>query len=294
LSQAFDNACSSPYERRENYLVLSIVILACYLAAALWLIAGAQPASVELARGRRVAGVALAIIALCTHAFVLWQGITGKPGFAMSIAETASAVGFGLAIIAIAASIFKPNFAAASALLLALAAIVGAATDEGARNFVATHSGWELSAHIALSVLAFTLLTVGAALAVALTLLDHRLRKRHLHKGRPLGWLSILPPVEALESGMFQALGASFAVLSLALFSGFFFVEDLLAQNLSRKAALSLLAWICLAVLLIGRWRFGWRGRTALYWTLGSFTLLGLAYFGSKVVLEFILERHWG
>jgi ABC-type uncharacterized transport system permease subunit len=289
LSQAFDNACSSPYERREKHIVLSIVILACYLAAALWLIAGAQPASAELARGRRVAGVALAIIALCTHAFVLWQGITGKPGFAMSIAETASAVGFCLAIIAIVASIFKPNFAAASALLLALAAIVGAATDEGARNFVATHSGWELSAHIALSVLAFTLLTVGAALAVALTLLDHRLRKR-----RPLGWLSILPPVEALESGMFQALGASFAVLSLALFSGFVFVDDLLAQNLSRKAALSMLAWICLAVLLIGRWRFGWRGRTALYWTLGSFTLLGLAYFGSKVVLEFILERHWG
>jgi ABC-type uncharacterized transport system permease subunit len=290
LSQAFDNAAGSPYERRETQLVLSIVILACYLAAALWLIAGAQPASADLARGRRVAGIGLAIIALTTHAFLLWQGLVAQPGFAMSIAETASAVGFGIAIVAIAASIFKPNFAAASALLLAMAGIVGAATDEGARNFAATHSGWELSAHIALSVLAFTLLTVGAALAVVLTVLDYRLRKRH----RPLGWLSMFPPVEALESGMFQALGASFAVLSLALFSGFFFVEDLLAQNLSRKAALSSLAWICLAVLLIGRWRFGWRGRTALYWTLGSFTLLGLAYFGSKVVLEFILERHWG
>lgn len=269
--------------------MLSIVILACYLAAALWLIAGAQPASADLARGRRVAGIALAVIALATHAFLLWRGLAAKPGFAMSIAETASAVGFGIAIVAIAASIFKANFAAASAVLLAIAGIVSTATNEGARGFVTTNSGWELSAHIALSVLAFTLLTVGAALAVVLTLLDRR-----LHKRRPLGWLSIFPPVEALESGMFNALGASFAVLSLALFSGFFFVEDLLAQNLSRKAALSMLAWICLAVLLIGRWRFGWRGRTALYWTLGSFTLLGLAYFGSKVVLEFILERHWG
>jgi ABC-type uncharacterized transport system permease subunit len=269
--------------------VLSIVILACYLAAALWLFAGAQRASADLVRGRRVAGLALGIIALVTHAFVLWQGITGKPGFAMSVAETASAVGFGIATIAIVAAILKPNFAAASAILLILAGLVGASTDEGARDFVATHSGWELSAHIALSVLAFTLLTVGAALAIVLTLLDHRLRKR-----APLGWLTMFPPMEALESGMFQALSASFAVLSLALFSGFFFVDDLIAQDLSRKAALSLMAWICLSVLLIGRWRFGWRGRTALYWTLGSFVLLGLAYFGSKIVLEFILERHWG
>jgi len=269
--------------------VLSIVILACYLAAALWLIAGARTTSPDLARGRRVAGIALSLIALCAHFFALWTGISAKPGFALSIAETASAIGFCIATIAIVASIFKPNFAAASALLLAMAGIVGAATDEGARTFVATHSGWELSAHIALSVLAFTLLTVGAALAIVLTLLDRR-----LHKRRPLGWLAVFPPVEALESGMFQALGASFAVLSLALFSGFVFVDDLLAQNLSRKAALSLLAWICLAVLLIGRWRLGWRGRTALYWTLGSFALLGLAYFGSKVVLEFILQRHWG
>jgi ABC-type uncharacterized transport system permease subunit len=231
----------------------------------------------------------LSVIALSTHAFVLWQGITAKPGFAWSIAETASAVGFGIATVAIVASFLKPSFSGASAVLLALAGLVGAATDEGARTFVATNSGWELSVHIALSVLAYTLSTVGVALAIVLTLVDHRLRKR-----RPIGWLSVFPSVEALESGMFQALGASFAVLSLALFSGFFFVDDLRAQDLSRKAALSLLAWISLGVLLIGRWRFGWRGRTALYWTLGSFTLLVLAYFGSKVVLEFILGRHWG
>ncbi|MBC7983233.1 MAG: cytochrome c biogenesis protein CcsA [Candidatus Obscuribacterales bacterium] len=269
--------------------MLSIVILASYLAAALWLMAGAQPANVATARGRRIAGVVLAVLGLVAHAMALWQGIAAKPGFAWTVTETASAIGLGIAAIATIAVFLKPTFAGTSAVLLILAGVVGAATNEGARTFVTANSGWELNVHIALSVLAYTLLTVGAALAIVLTLLDHRLRRR-----QPLGALSVFPSVEALESWMFRALGASFAVLSLALFSGFFFVEDLRAQNLSRKAALSLMAWICLGILLIGRWRFGWRGRKALYWTLSSFALLALAYFGSKVVLEWILGRHWG
>ena len=120
-------------------------------------------------------------------------------------------------------------------------------------------------------------------------MLDRRLRSR-----QPLGWLTILPSVEALESGTFQALAAGFAVLTLALFSGFIFVDDLFAQHLIHKTVLSCLAWVVFAVLLFGRWRFGWRGRTATTWTLSGFALLGLAYFGSKIVLESILGRHWG
>jgi ABC-type uncharacterized transport system permease subunit len=100
--------------------------------------------------------------------------------------------------------------------------------------------------------------------------------------------------VEALESAAFQALASGFAVLTLALFSGFVFVDNLFAQHLVHKTVLSCLAWIVFAVLLFGRWRFGWRGRRAANWALSGFALLGLAYFGSKIVLESILGRHWG
>ena len=140
-----------------------------------------------------------------------------------------------------------------------------------------------------LSTLAYALLTIAVALAVALRLLDQRLRSR-----KPLGWLTALPSVEALEAGTFQALAAGFAVLTLALFSGFVFVDNLFAQHLVHKTVLSCLAWVVFAVLLFGRWRFGWRGRTATNWALSGFALLGLAYFGSKIVLESILGRHWG
>jgi ABC-type uncharacterized transport system permease subunit len=243
----------------------------------------------DAAGSRRIAGLALGIVAIAIHAIVLWNGVSARPELALSIAETASLVGFCIAAIALLAAWRQPRFAGTSALLLTIAGIVGAATNEGARQFLVTRGGWELGVHIGLSVLAYSLITVGTALAVALTLLDRR-----LHRRQPLGWLAMLPAIESLETGMFAALGSGFAVLSLALFSGFFFVDDLQAQSLSRKVVLSCIAWTILAVLLFGRWRFGWRGRTARNWTLGGFVVLGLAYFGSKLVLENILGRHWG
>jgi len=42
---------------------------------------------------------------------------------------------------------------------------------------------------------------------------------------------------------------------------------------------------------LVRRFRYGWRGRTAIIWTLSGFVMLVLAYFGSKAVLELILQR---
>jgi len=46
------------------------------------------------------------------------------------------------------------------------------------------------------------------------------------------------------------------------------------------------------ALRLAGSHRFGWRGRTAIRWTLSGFGFLALAFFGSKLVLELILRRY--
>lgn len=45
-----------------------------------------------------------------------------------------------------------------------------------------------------------------------------------------------------------------------------------------------------IGTLLVGRRRAGWRGRTAVRWTLAGFALLVLAYLGSKFALEFVLR----
>lgn len=271
--------------------MLSAIVLACYLACAAWLASSVYHAGEHAAHGRRAAGLALGLIALVLHAILLWRVLFDRPVLAFTVAETASLIGWPIGLIAIALAWRRPRFASIGVVLTVVAGVVAATTVEGAGGYALERPNWEIGAHIVLSTLAYALVTIAAALALAQTLLDRRLRSR-----KPLGWLATLPSVEALEAGTFQALAAGFAVLTLALFSGFVFVEDLFsnAQHLLHKTILSCLAWVVFAVLLFGRWRFGWRGRTSTYWALSGFALLGLAYFGSKIVLESILGRHWG
>ena len=66
-------------------------------------------------------------------------------------------------------------------------------------------------------------------------------------------------------------------------------MEDMFEQRVAHKTVLSIIAWATLSVLLFGRFQFGWRGRRAIRWTLVSFVFLMLAYFGSKLVVEYIL-----
>ena len=54
---------------------------------------------------------------------------------------------------------------------------------------------------------------------------------------------------------------------------------------------LALLAWGVYGVLLLDRWRLGWRARPAVRLALAGFALLVLAYFGTKFVLEVLLGR---
>jgi ABC-type uncharacterized transport system permease subunit len=269
--------------------VLSIVVLACYLASAVWLASSVYRAADGAAHGRRVAGLALGVIALIAHAYLLQRSLFAQPSLSFGVAEAASLIGWPTGAIALGLAWRRPRFAGLAAIIAAAAGVAALLGGEDDTGYAVERHNWEVGAHIVLSAVAYAVLTIAVVLAIALALLDRRLRRR-----QPLGWLTILPSVEALENGAFQALATGFALLTLALFSGFIFVEDLFAQHLIHKTVLSCLAWLVFAILLFGRWRFGWRGRTATGWTLSGFALLALAYFGSKIVLETILGRHWG
>ena len=88
-------------------------------------------------------------------------------------------------------------------------------------------------------------------------------------------------------------MAIGFAFLTLSLVSGVMFVDNLMQQHLLHKTVFSALAWCVFAALLSGRWRYGWRGATVIRWTLVGFIALVLAYFGSKLVLELLLDRRW-
>ncbi len=123
-------------------------------------------------------------------------------------------------------------------------------TGAGRSYAEASTAGWELTAHILLSMAAAALLFAAAVTACLLVFLDRRLRTRRI-ADLPSG----LPPLDALEKVMFRLIAAGFALLTLALFTGFVFVTNFFTQNHGAEDRAVAHRWVVFGVLLIGRLR---------------------------------------
>ena len=145
---------------------------------------------------------------------------------------------------------------------------------------------WQLQLHAWCALLAYATLAIAALLAVLLWLQERALRRREFHR-----WLRILPPLTELETVLFRTIAVGFVLLTATLLTGALFVHDLFAQHLAHKTVLSILSWLVFGILLFGRWRYGWRGRTAAAMVLGAMLFLFLAFFGSQFVYDFVLKR---
>ena len=230
------------------------------------------------------------IAGLAVLGHVGWLSVTirAESGYALDISDSLSI--FGLVVGAIGALLAARHyFRAPAAILLATAAVLALGTGSISTVREVTESGWPLAAHITISALAFGLLGTGAVLAIVLAAQEASLRSR-----RPAPWLAALPPMESMEHALFTVLTLGFIALSVTLLIGAFFITDLFAQRLVHKVTLALAAWAIFGVLLLGRYRFGWRGRKATWLVLAGFALLAMSYFLTKFILEVLLQRHWG
>jgi len=148
---------------------------------------------------------------------------------------------------------------------------------------------FEFRLHLIFGMLAYSLFTVATLHALLISQVEHRLH------GKPGldGPFARLPPLLSLERLGFILIAAAFAVLSMTLVLGVAYSEAFLgrALRLEHKTVFVLLSWVIFGLLLLGRWFYGWRGRTALRWTITGFVVLMLAYPGSRFVLEVLLHR---
>jgi ABC-type uncharacterized transport system permease subunit len=142
--------------------------------------------------------------------------------------------------------------------------------------------------HFVIAMLAYSLFTVATVHALVMVA-----EEKWLHRGVLPPFLRSLPPLLEMERLLFRILLAAFVLLTLTVVSGVFFSEQVFGKpfTLSHKTVFAIVSWFIYAALLTGHFVAGWRGRTAVRWTLAGFTALLLAYVGSKVVLELILRR---
>ena len=149
-----------------------------------------------------------------------------------------------------------------------------------------TASAW-LPLHMAVAISCYGLFGVAAVHAWFMTRAEARMRMGvETQSGLPL---------LTLERLTYRFVAAGFVLLSATLVVGYQF-GDLVyghghAWRWDHKTVLSVMSWLTFAVLLIGRSRFGWRGKRAVYLLYAGTGFLFLAYVGSRFVLEVILGR---
>ncbi|OGI50330.1 MAG: hypothetical protein A3E57_07695 [Candidatus Muproteobacteria bacterium RIFCSPHIGHO2_12_FULL_60_33] len=263
-----------------------------FLALALYFIAGGLLGQ-RLMRGEVVTGgvkigiFSLGLGAVVLHAALLYTNLWTASGLNLALTPAFSLIAWVVAVLYLASSLIRPvdNLGVFIMPIAGLMLLVEWLWP-GQMSLPLTSS--VSAVHIIVSVLAYSLLCLAAVQSLMLLMQERHLRGRH-----PGGFIRALPPMQTMESVMFQMIGFGFILLTLTLISGVFFSEAIFGQPLkfTHHMVLAVVAWIVYAILLIGRWRLGWRGRPAIHWTLGGFMLLLLAYFGSKFVLEILLGR---
>lgn len=266
-------------------LILSLIAITLYLAATLVAAVHFKKLAAGVSSDKRL----LLILwsgALVLHGTVLGLRVLTPHGVNLAFFNALSIVAALVAAIVLLTAIRRPVENLAFVVLPAAALCLTLDQVMPTHLMIAAPADSALQIHILTSLVAYSLLTIAALQALVLAVQD-----RQLHNHRPGGIMRALPPLQWMEHLLFQLIAVGFALLTLALITGFAFLQNIFAQHLVHKTVLSIVAWAVFAVLLWGRWRFGWRGRTAIRWTLGGFFVLMLAYFGSKMVLELILHR---
>lgn len=261
------------------------------ITAVLYLAAGAMVGQrlslgIDATSRSRSVPITLAILATVGHAFVLYHFVSAPAGLNLGFFHVLSLTAWMIAVLVLLSSFNLPteNLGIAVYPLAAAAVLLQLLLPQYSTLIATESAGMEL--HILLSIISASLFTIAAVQAGLLAIQDRHLRNRH-----PGGFIRALPALETMETLLFRIIGIGYVLLSLALVSGATFLENIFAQHLVHKTVLSIAAWAVFAILLWGRWRHGWRGRTAIRWTLGGFTALLLAYFGSKLVQQLILGR---
>lgn len=219
------------------------------------------------------------------HAFSLTQYLMTADGLQFGVFNAASAISLVNSMLILLLTL-KRRTELLTSIVLPLAALSIVLESIFPNSLLLpANSPVGLQIHILVSIVAYSLLGMAALFAIILAI-----QNRSLHNHHPGGLMRRLPSLQTTEKLLFDTIFAGFVSLTLALISGFAFLEDMFAQHLAHKTILAIVAWLVFAVLLIGRIKLGWRGRIAIRWTLVGFTFLMLAYFGSKFVMEFVLN----
>ncbi len=232
---------------------------------------------------------ALVPVALVLHGMLLYRRVVAPDGLDLGLGNAIAMLTWLTVLIYWLAGLAFQGLSGIMGLMAPIALGSVALLGIISARHVVKYGGDPLFAlHFAIAMLAYSLFFVATVHAVVMLA-----EEKWLHRGVLPPFIRTLPPLLEMEALLFRILLAAFVLLTLTVVSGVFFSEELFHKpfEFTHKNVFSILSWFIFGGLLAGHFFRGWRGRTAVYWTLAGFTALMLAYIGSKAVLELILHR---
>ena len=220
------------------------------------------------------------------HTVVAIQGVSGPGGLSLGFYKISALMFLAINLVCALLMLRRPLQTLLVVLFPLSAMSVLVSTFAPETTAITTDLAAGMLVHIGSSILAYAVLTLAAAQSALVAAQDYQLRHRHTR-----GIVQILPPLQLMETMLFELLFVGVVLLTVAIASGFLFVDDIFAQHLVHKTTLTIVAWLLFSILLWGHHRLGWRSQVAVRLTLAGFVALMLAFFGSKLVLELVLQR---
>lgn len=277
-------------------IVVHLVVAAAYLGLAwhFWNTRWRARAALEPGPGLRTWERAAILAPLALHGWTLYLQLYGAPQLRFGFAQALSAMLWLTVVIYWTESLFF-RLDGMQPLVLGAAALGALAPAWFPGRPVAVDSP-DFKIHLTLAIVAYSLFTIAIVHAVLMAIADrflHRTIKDGEADGPLGGALAGLPPLLTIEQMLFRMIGVAFAFLTITLATGLALSHDMFGKALrfNHETVFAVASWLTFAVLLWGRLFRGWRGRTALRWTVAGFVMVVLANIGTAFVLEVLLRR---
>ncbi len=223
-------------------------------------------------------------LALILHGLALWGSIFADSvrfGFAYALSLALWAAAF---VIIVESAIRRVTILTGFVFLLAVPASVLPQFFSG--FVISNEATFAFKAHLVLAFLAYGFTIDAAVQAVLLSALSRKMK--HPSGNVDSGWLANMPDLMAMERIFFRIILCGFVCLTGVLIFGAWVTSEYwnVLFDFDHKTLLTWLSWLIFAVLLVGRYRFGWRGKTALIWFWVGAATLAIAYLVYRLLIE--------
>lgn len=226
----------------------------------------------------------LTVLAIVLHGFATFDLLLNDGGLDLSLLKILSLLALVINGLVIVTSRREPLSSLYLVLLpISVVTLVLALISSSTKSTAVIP--YSLHAHILTSIVAYSFLAIAALQALLVGYQNWQLKHKHQN-----ALMRTMPALETMEKLLFKLIWLGEVLLTASLLTGFYVYDDFFAQQLIHKVTFSIVAWLVYAVLIFGRYHYGWRGQRAINWTWVGFSAILLGYLGSKFVIEFILS----